>query len=160
MPFPLPTDSEIYSRVPHLTHSWYDFNYYTHVAMLYRPSPLLPTPSQDRLRTLREVTSMALRTAMSMHLQQRLAYNWLNFLSLYTITLSLIYSITAQPDSLVLVLQQTRGCEDLECAVGLFDTLAVKFGAAKRVSRMIQDIVKRYRRLCDSGDGQCRNENG
>ncbi|KAI1262644.1 fungal-specific transcription factor domain-containing protein [Xylariaceae sp. FL1019] len=148
MPFPLPQDSVCFSRVPQLSNSWYDFNYYTHVAMLYRPSPLLPTSSPERLQTLRQMTSMALRTAMTMHQQQRLAYNWLNFLGLYTVSLSLIYSITAQPDNLVCVLQQTRGCEDLECAISLFDTLAVKFRAAKRVSRMVKDIVQRYRRLC------------
>ncbi|KAI0151804.1 fungal-specific transcription factor domain-containing protein [Xylariaceae sp. FL1272] len=152
MPFPLPQDSVCFSRVPQLSNSWYDFNYYTHVAMLYRPSPLLPTSSPERLQTLRQMTSMALRTAMTMHQQQRLAYNWLNFLGLYTVSLSLIYSITAQPDNLVSVLQQSRGCEDLECAVNLFDTLAVKFRAAKRVSRMVQDIVQRYRRLCVSAE--------
>ncbi|KAJ8125747.1 hypothetical protein O1611_g7892 [Lasiodiplodia mahajangana] len=148
MPFPLPQDSASSSRVPQFSNSWYDFNYYTHVAMLYRPSPLLPTSSPERLQTLRQVTSMALRTAMTMHQQQRLAYNWLNFLALYTVSLSLIYSITAQPDSLVSVLQKTQGCEDLECAIALFDTLAIKFRAAKRVSRMVRDIVQRYRQLC------------
>ncbi|KAI1869750.1 uncharacterized protein JN550_005731 [Neoarthrinium moseri] len=157
MPFPLPTGSASFARVPHLSNSWYDFNYYTHVAMLYRPSPLLPTPSQERVHTLHEATSMALRTAMSMHMQHRLAYNWLNFLGVYTATLSLIYSITAQPDDLALVIQRTRGCDDLEDAIKLFETLSVKFRPAKRVSRMVKEIVERYKTLCMNNDQMSGN---
>ncbi|KAK1486452.1 cytochrome P450 [Colletotrichum tamarilloi] len=47
MPFPLPNTD---AAVPHLNSSWYDFNYYLHVAMLYRPSPLFPTLPEPRVK--------------------------------------------------------------------------------------------------------------
>jgi hypothetical protein len=82
-----------------------------------------------------------------MHRQCQFAYNWLNLLSVFTSTLSLIYAITAQPDDLVRVLRETKAIDDLESAMQLFDTLSSKFAAAKKIQRMVQQIVGRYREL-------------
>jgi hypothetical protein len=142
MPFPLPS---VNAHVPHLTSNWYDFNYYTHLAMLYRPTPLLPTLDQRRIMILTDAASMSLRQAASMHRQQRLAYNWLNLLTIFTATLSLVYAITAQPDNLLTVLKETKATQDLELAIELFDTLAAKFSTAKKVSKMVNEIVRKYR---------------
>lgn len=80
-----------------------------------------------------------------MHRQQRLAYNWLNLLTIFTATLSLVYAITAQPDNLLTVLKETKATQDLELAIELFDTLAAKFSTAKKVSKMVNEIVRKYR---------------
>lgn len=143
-PFPLPDTND---RVPHLSSNWYDFNYYTHLALIFRPSPLFPTIDQDRLRILEEAASMSLRQAIIMHRQRRFAYNWLNLLSLFTATLSLVYSITARPESLSTVLRETKAIDDLELAIELFDTLGVKFPAAKKISGMVAEISRRYKDL-------------
>ncbi|KAH8657777.1 fungal-specific transcription factor domain-containing protein [Xylariales sp. PMI_506] len=145
MPFPLP---DIHSKVPHLSSTWYDFNYYTHIAMLYRPSPLFPTLDQSRVRILGDAASMAIRQAIAMHRQNRFAYNWLNLLGLFTSALSLVYATTAQPESLVTALREGTAIEDLQLAVELFTALSLKFPAAKNVRRMIEEIVTRYRELC------------
>ena len=58
MPFPLPT---AHAQVPHLSSGWFDLNYHTHVALLYRPSPLLPRPSGARVATLAGAAAVALR---------------------------------------------------------------------------------------------------
>lgn len=142
MPFPLP---DLDSRVPHLSSTWYDFNYYTHLASLYRPSPLFPVMDAQRVKILANAAAMALRHAFSLHQQQRLAYNWLNFLSIFTVSLSLIYATTAQPANLATVLRQTRAIEDLELAVELFEKLSVKFAAARKIRGMVAEIVVRYR---------------
>lgn len=147
MPFPLPDTN---SQVPHLTTNWFDFNYYTHIAILYRPSPLLPTMNQERIKILLEAASMSLRQAFNMHQQQRFAYNWLNFLSLFTSTLSLIYATTVQPDNLVTILKETKAIDDLDLAIGLFDTFGVKFPAANNIHGMIVEISRRYKDLRDS----------
>ena len=144
MPFPLP---DINDRVPQLTSNWYDFNYYVHLAMIYRPSPLLPTMDSERVKMLQEAASMSLRQAFSMHRQRRLAYNWLNLLALFTSTLSLIYSTTVQPNDLGTVLKETRAIDDLDLAIELFDTLGVKFSAANKIRRMIAEISRRYKDL-------------
>lgn len=147
MPFPLP---DINDRVPQLTTNWFDFNYYTHLAMLYRPSPLLPTMDRERVKMLMEAASMSLRQAFNMHRQRRLSYNWLNLLTLFTSTLSLIYSTTVQPIDLVTILQETKAIEDLDLAIGLFETLGVKFPAANKIRGMIEEISRRYKDLRDS----------
>ncbi|KAI5304873.1 hypothetical protein KEM56_005784 [Ascosphaera pollenicola] len=149
MPFPLPT---INDSVPHLSTTWYDFNYYTHLAMIYRPSPLCPVSDLKRIKTLEMAASMSLRQAYSMHQQQRFAYNWLNFLSLFTSTLSLVYAITAQPDDLGAVLRETRAIADLDIATQLFDTLGLKFVAAKKIQSMVADIHLRYKEVLASKD--------
>lgn len=144
MPFPLP---DISDRVPQLTSNWFDFNYYTHLAMIYRPSPLFPTMDAKRVKILEEAASMSIRQAHSMHRQGRFAYNWLNLLALFTSTLSLIYSTNVQPEDLVTVLKQTRAIEDLDLVIELFDTLGVKFSVANKLRGMITDISSRYKDL-------------
>lgn len=147
MPFPLP---DVNDQVPHLSTSWFDFNYYTHVAMLYRPSPLLPIMDLDRVKTLEEAASMSIRQAFAMHSQCRLAYNWLNLLALFTSTMSRIYATTVQPRNLVAILRETRAIEDLDLAIALFDTLGVKFPAANKIRGMVAEISRRYKDLCAS----------
>ncbi|EFX01306.1 c6 zinc finger domain containing protein [Grosmannia clavigera kw1407] len=147
MPFPLP---DVDSRVPHLSSTWYDFNYYTHLASIYRPSPLFPVMDAKRVKILESAAAMAVRHAYNLHQQRRFAYNWLNFLSLFTATLSLIYATTAQPDSLACVLRETRAIDDLELAIELFGTLSVKFSAARKIRGMIAEICKRYRDVKDN----------
>ncbi|OQE13399.1 hypothetical protein PENFLA_c049G05386 [Penicillium flavigenum] len=149
MPFPLP---DIDDRVPHLNTTWYDFNYYTHLAMIYRPSPLFPVSDVKRIKMLETAASMSLRQAFSMHQQQRFAYNWLNFLALFTSTLSLVYAITAQPDDLGVVLRDTRAIADLDLATQLFETLGLKFVAAKKIQGMIAEISQRYKEVRASKD--------
>lgn len=144
MPFPLP---DISDRVPHFGTNWYDFNYYTHVAMLYRPSPLFPVVNERKIKILEEASSMSLRQAFNMHQQQRLAYNWLNLLALFTSTLSLIYAITVQPTDLATALKETRAIDDLDLSIELFDTLAIKFVAAKKIRGMFAEVSRRYKDL-------------
>lgn len=148
MPFPLP---DVNDQVPHLSTSWFDFNYYTHVAMLYRPSPLLPTMDLDRVKTLEEAASMSIRTAYNMHRQRRFAYNWLNLLGLFTSTLSRIYATTVQPENLVTTLRETRAIEDVDLAIDLFGTLGVKFPAANKIKGMVSEISRRFKELRASG---------
>ncbi|KAK2022888.1 hypothetical protein LX32DRAFT_629127 [Colletotrichum zoysiae] len=141
MPFPLP---DTHPQVPHLSSHWYDFNYYMQVAMLYRPSPLFPTLDQARVETLGDAAGKAIREATTMHRQQRFAYNWLNLLALFTSTLSLTYATTARPENLAVVLRESKAIETLQLAIELFDTLSVKFSAAKNIKRMVEEIVARY----------------
>ncbi|KAK0374029.1 cytochrome P450 [Colletotrichum limetticola] len=61
MPFPLPNTD---AAVPHLNSSWYDFNYYLHVAMLYRPSPLFPTLPEPRVKVDRRKGQLMMLTLL------------------------------------------------------------------------------------------------
>lgn len=140
MPFPLP---DLHASVPHLTTTWFDFNYYTHLAMIHRPSPLCPMLDDSRVKTLEMAASMSLRLAFSMYQQRRFAFNWLNFLSLFTSTLSLVYAITAQHDESALMLRETKAVDDLEISVQLFDVYSVKFSAAQKIRGMIAEIYTR-----------------
>jgi hypothetical protein len=144
MPFPLP---DINDRVPQLTSNWFDYNYYTHLAMIYRPSPLLPTMDNKRVEILQDAASMSLRQAFAMHRQRRFAYNWLNLLSIFTSTLSLIYATTVQPKDLGKALKETRAIDDLDLAIELFDTLGMKFSAANNIRSMVAEVSRRYKDL-------------
>ncbi|KAL4876023.1 fungal-specific transcription factor domain-containing protein [Aspergillus karnatakaensis] len=148
-PFPLP---DIHPQVPHLTTAWYDFNFYTHLATLYRPSPLFPVSSIERIKILENAASMSLRQAYAMHKQDRFAYNWLNFLAVFTVTLELVYAVTAQPSDLAVVLRESRAIGDLEIAVQLFEGLGARFAAARRVGGMVGDVLDRYREILGGGD--------
>ncbi|KAJ9144235.1 Zn(2)-C6 fungal-type DNA-binding domain [Pleurostoma richardsiae] len=145
VPFPLP---DIHPSVPHSSTSWYDFNFYTHLAMLYRPSPLFPTLDQSRVKILADAAAMSIRQAINMHRQKRFAYNWLNLLSVFTAALSLIYAVTAQPDNLVSVLKETGAVGDLNLVLELFGTLSIKYPTVEKIRTMLQEVVTRYNELC------------
>ncbi|KAI0893766.1 fungal-specific transcription factor domain-containing protein [Annulohypoxylon nitens] len=145
-PFPLP---DVHPRVPHLCSNWYDFNYYTHMAMLYRPSPLFPTLDQVMVKKLANAASMSIRQAYTMHRQKRFAYNWLNLLSLFMSTISLIYASTAQPQELVSYLQKAQVIDDLELVLQLFEKLNGKFPGAKNIQCIIDRVLRRYKEMCN-----------
>jgi hypothetical protein len=147
MPFPLP---DTHHQVPQMSTSWYDFNFYTHLTLLYRPSPLSPTLDEQRVKILADAASMSIRQALNMHRQQRFAYNWLNLLAIFTVTLSLVYATTASPDSLAVVLKQSKAIQDLEAAMEMFDLMSIKFPAAKKIGRMVEQIVVRYKDICNA----------
>lgn len=149
MPFPLP---DLHPRVPHLNSNWYDFNFYTHLAMLYRPSPLFPTLDEVMVKKLANAASMSIRQAHNMHRQKRFAYNWLNLLSLFTSTISLIYASTVQPQELVSYLQRAQVIDDLELVLQLFDKLNGKFAGAKNIQLIINRVLRRYKEMCNIAD--------
>ena len=147
VPFPLP---DLDSRVPQGCMTWYDLNFYTHLVMLYRPSPLFPTLDVSRVGILAEASAMAIRHAHSMHLQKRYSFNWLNMLTLYNSVVALVYSVTVQPTNIATVIERTRAVEDLELADVLFQKLSQKFSAATTVAAMISQIIERYRSITSS----------
>lgn len=93
---------------------------------------------------------MALRQGYSLHKMGRFAYNWLNLLSVFTSSLSLIYATTVQPEDLVTVLKGNRTISDLELALEMFDTLSLKFAAANSICKMVADVWQRYKDLRDT----------
>ncbi|KAJ5688860.1 hypothetical protein N7462_003252 [Penicillium macrosclerotiorum] len=137
MPFPLP---DLQSKVPHLCTSWFDFNYYTHINMLYRPSPLSPTPDMSTLKLLAEASGMAIRQAINLHRQRRFAFNWLNLVAVFNSILSLMYSSTANMENHSLVLDHTRAMNDFELAVELLEAFRRKFPSAKKIQGMVQRV--------------------
>ena len=142
MPFPIP---DLQSNVPHLCTSWFDLNYYTHLTLLYRPSPLYRTLDLIKVHILADASAMAIRQAHSMHRQCRFSYNWLNLFGIFNSSLSLMYATTAQPDNLAVFLEQTRATADLELAVELLETFSRKFPSARKIQRMVQEVVTRLR---------------
>jgi hypothetical protein len=137
MPFPLP---DLQSKVPHLCTSWFDLNYYTHVIMLYRPSPLCPTLDVQNLKILAEASGMAIRQAINLHRQHRIAYNWLNLVTVFNSALSLMYTATAQREQLSLVWDNSKAADDLGLAVELLEAFGKKFPSAKKIQNMVQAV--------------------
>jgi hypothetical protein len=137
MPFPLP---DLQSKVPHLCTSWFDLNYYTHVIMLYRPSPLCPTLDVQNMKILAEASGMAIRQAINLHRQHRIAYNWLNLVTVFNSALSLMYTATAQLEQIYLISDNSKAADDLELAVELLETFGKKFPSAKKIQNMVQAV--------------------
>jgi hypothetical protein len=139
MPFPLPESRT--QRVPHLCTTWFDLNYHNHVIMLYRPSPLCPSITFEKVTILADASATSLRHVATMQRQQRFAFNWLNLFAVFTSTLALIYTVTAQPESICLYLQQSDALEDLRIAVDILDTFGSKFPLASKYRDMVRDII-------------------
>ena len=144
MPFPLP---DLHPQVPQMSSNWYDFNYYTHLAMLYRPSPFWPTLTPSQLNILGEAAAFAIRQGTSMHRQKRFAYNWLNLLAIFQSALSLVYAISARGVEAAAWLRSSMAVEDLVLVTELFETLSVKFPVARKLRELMQAIIAGYRNI-------------
>ncbi|KAH9909913.1 fungal-specific transcription factor domain-containing protein [Xylariomycetidae sp. FL2044] len=140
MPFPLPDCRPL--RVPQLTPSWYDLNYHNHVIMLYRPSPLCPVITVDKLTVLTDAAASALHHAATMRNNQCFSFNWLNLFSLFTTTLALIYAVTVQPQPLSDCLRQSDALENLRLAADLLGSFGRKFPSAQRYKSMVQEVIQ------------------
>ncbi|KAL3424196.1 hypothetical protein PVAG01_03477 [Phlyctema vagabunda] len=141
MPFPLPESQVL--RVPHLSTTWFDLNYHNHIVLLYRPSPLFPILNLEKVTLLAGASAMAIRHAVTMHRQQRFAFNWLNLFSMFTSMVALVYSVTAQPEALSSYLQRSEALSDLRLAAELLQTFENKFPAASKCREMLQDVISR-----------------
>ncbi|GKZ26102.1 hypothetical protein AbraIFM66951_009958 [Aspergillus brasiliensis] len=140
MPFPLPPTP---SPIPHLTSAWFDLNYYTHMTMLYRPSPLFPSLDERTVKVLATAAAMAIRQAMNLHRQGRFAYNWLNLLGVFQSAVALMYATLARPDELGVVVRESKVVEDLGLVVELLGVFGRKFGVAGRLERIVRVVVGR-----------------
>ncbi|KAL7652476.1 hypothetical protein ACMYSQ_009757 [Aspergillus niger] len=148
MPFPLPPTP---SPIPHLTSAWFDLNYYTHMTMLYRPSPLFPSLDEQKVKVLATAAAMAIRQAMNLHRQGRFAYNWLNLLGVFQSAVALMYATLARPDELGVVVRETKVVEDLGLVVELLRVFGRKFGVAGRLERIVGVVVGRLGEFCEGG---------
>lgn len=141
MPFPLPESQTL--RVPHLSTTWFDLNYHNHVIVLYRPSPLCPTITLEKVAILADASAMSIRHVATMRRHHRFSFNWLNLFTVFSTTLALIYTITAQPEPIPTYLQQSDALADLRLAAQILQTFGEKFPSALRYRDMVWDVISR-----------------
>ena len=155
MPFPL-RESQV-SPVPHLTTAWYDMNYYNHVIMLYRPSPLCPVLELEKVHFIADASARAIRQTSNMHHQVKFAFNWLNLFTLFTAILTLMYSISAQPDPLPTFLERSGALADLDLAIELLETFGRSLPSALKCRNMVRNVKELLRRQISREDGPIRS---
>lgn len=148
MPFPLPQCRSL--QIPHTSTSWYDYNYYLHLIMLYRPSPLCPVLTLEKVDLIANASAMAIRHIEVMHNEQRYSYNWITLFNVFSVALTLIYSITAQPDSLPIYLRRSDALSDLDRASRVLGNFAQKFPTVARCRNIVQGVSQRLRALMNS----------
>lgn len=141
MPFPLPQSTSL--GIPHFSTAWYDLNYYQYVLMLYRPSPLFPVLTLEKVSLIAETSTMFIAQIAIMQRQGKYAFNWLNLFTVFTATLTLIYSITAQPEPLSTYLQRTNALADLALVIEFLTTFGRKFPSALKCREIVQDVMHR-----------------
>lgn len=146
MPFPLP---KVDAPVPHFTSTWYDFNYHTHLTLLYRPTPLLPTLNGRRIKILADAASSSIRLASSMHRQGTFSQHWMNLHAVFMAAVAQVYVIAtgsqqdgdgaARKDVL-----RMRAVDDVQLAVQLLASLEGRFPLARSVKELLRGILQRY----------------
>ncbi|OQO00557.1 hypothetical protein B0A48_13047 [Cryoendolithus antarcticus] len=149
MPFPLPVSHAL--PVPQFSTAWYDLNYYQHVLMLYRPSPLCPILTIEKVSVIAEAASMYVSQVSALQLEKRYAFNWLNLFSVFTVSLTLIYSTIAQPGPLSEYLRGTKALDDLRTISGILAIYGRKFPSALKCMALVQDVVTKLELRADSG---------
>ena len=145
IPFPLPQCRTL--RIPHTSTSWYDYNYYLHLIMLYRPSPLCPVLTLENVQLIADASAMAIRHVEVMHNEERYSYNWITLFNVFSIALTLIYSITAQPEALATYLGRSDALTDLDRASRVLGNFVQKFPTVVRCRDIVQDVSQRLKTL-------------
>lgn len=142
MPFPLPNHTQTL-RVPHLSTIWFDLNYHNHVIMIYRPSPLCPSITIEKVTILADAAAMSIRHVATMHRQQRFAFNWSNLFTVFSSILALIYTITTQPEPISAYLQRSDGLADLRLAADILKMFGERTPSALKYREMVLDVISR-----------------
>lgn len=98
---------------------------------------------------------MAIRQAVNLHRQQRFAFNWLNLVTVFHSSLSLLYttaSVSGGSGSgereglgLVLDLDLGKAMGDLGLAVELLEAFCRKFSSAEKILGMVKAAMERLR---------------
>jgi hypothetical protein len=151
IPFPLPRCQSL--QIPHTSTSWYDYNYYMQLIMLYRPSPLCPVLTLEKVELIADASAMAIRHVEVMHDDHRYSYNWITLFNLFSMAITLIYSIMAQPDPLPIYLKRTDALSSLERASKVLGNFAQKYPTVARCRAIVQDVSERLRSLMTSAQG-------
>ncbi|KAK5113237.1 hypothetical protein LTR62_003573 [Meristemomyces frigidus] len=148
-PFPLPRSTSI--PVPHFATAWYDLNYYQHVLMLYRPSPLFPVLNVTKIGIIVDSSSMFIRQVTIMQLEARYAFNWLNLFAVFTAILTLIYATTAQPEPMPAYLRTSTAIGDLKTASGILAIFGRKFTSALKCKHLVDEVVMMLEKPLSNG---------
>ena len=84
--------------------------------------------------------------------QKRYAFNWLNLYTVFTATLTLIYSIVAQPQPLPTYLRRTTALEDLKIVARILAVFGQKFPSSLKCRDIVEDVIQRLEQLVDAED--------
>ena len=90
---PIPPSDEEEKRGMINNHSWFLVNYQNCLCLLYRPSPLYPVTSNERLRALHEASSRCVDLFLELWHEQKISYNIINVSSQFLACISLLYCL-------------------------------------------------------------------
>ena len=74
-------------------HSWFLLNYHHCLCLLYRPSPLYPNMTTERLRALHEASTRCVDLYLELWHEQKISYNLINVSCQFLACISLLYCL-------------------------------------------------------------------
>ncbi|WRT64142.1 uncharacterized protein IL334_001071 [Kwoniella shivajii] len=91
---PLPPDNnEEKGSMIHTSHSWFLLNYHQGLCLLYRPSPLYPTMTVERLTELHQASIRCVDLYIELWHEQKVSYNLINVSMQFLACISLLYCL-------------------------------------------------------------------
>ncbi|WVF70470.1 hypothetical protein IAT40_005260 [Kwoniella sp. CBS 6097] len=90
---PMPPDAEQEKRGMITNHSWFLLNYHQGLCLLYRPSPLYPNMTADRLSALYEASTKSVDLYIDLWHDHKVSYNLINVSMQFLACISLLYCL-------------------------------------------------------------------
>jgi len=90
---PMPPSEEEEKRGMINNHSWFLLNYHQGLCLLYRPSPLYPATTPERLRALHEASTRCVDLYLELWHEQKVSYNLINVSCQFLACISLLYCL-------------------------------------------------------------------
>ncbi|KAK8865930.1 hypothetical protein IAR55_001079 [Kwoniella newhampshirensis] len=90
---PMPPDTEEEKRGMITNHSWFLLNYHQGLCLLYRPSPLYPAMTPERLSALHEASTRCVDLYIDLWHDHKVSYNLINVSMQFLACISLLYCL-------------------------------------------------------------------
>jgi hypothetical protein len=110
-----------------------------------------PVLTLDKVDLIADASATAIRHVEVMHDEQRYSYNWITLFNVFTLSLTLIYSIIAQPDPLPIYLRRSDALDSLGRASKVLGNFAQKFPKVARCRTIVQDVYNRLTAILEAG---------
>ncbi|WWD17882.1 hypothetical protein CI109_102326 [Kwoniella shandongensis] len=159
---PMPPDTEEEKRGMITNHSWFLLNYHQGLCLLYRPSPLYPVMTPERLSALHEASTRCVDLYIDLWHDHKVSYNLINVSMQFLACISLLYCLCEYDSRDAGLVNDPNWRREVSQRVGQCHDLLEAFSRAlpetakyrEIFSQLSEILLGRHGPLRTPGDGQ------
>ncbi|KAK7207840.1 fungal-specific transcription factor domain-containing protein [Myxozyma melibiosi] len=121
---------------------WFQIAYHNSQILLHRPSPAIPTPTLDSMKTC-YVSSVSLINAyVALYSQNRVTYTWVALLGLFMASVTMLYTLCSSAEIRAMTNSETVE-QNIRSSISLFEAMSDMWPIANRCIFVIESLSPR-----------------